>query len=181
MNFLLTSLAFEEGQHIPVDYTADGDGGSPPLKWIDPPTGTRSYALLVEDPDAPEAPFTHWVVFNLPAESRELGAGAPAVEGLANGTVQGTNSLGKLGYTPPQPPRSESHRYVFHLYALDRRLDLPAACRAADLRKAIKGHVLAEARLTGHYGTGEVQEIPGDPLVKKALQDRGAIHTAPLA
>lgn len=143
MNFLLTSLAFEEGQHIPVDYTADGDGGSPPLKWIDPPTGTRSYALLVEDPDAPGG-AVHALGRLQPAcrVARTGSAGAPAVEGLANGTVQGTNSLGKLGYTPPQPPRSESHRYVFHLYALDRRLDLPPA--AADLRKAIKGHVLAE-------------------------------------
>lgn len=181
MNFSLTSTAFEEGQHIPVDYTADGAGGSPPLKWADPPQGTRTYALLCADLDASETPVTHWVVFNLPGESRELAAGLPAVEGLANGTVQGTNGLGTLGYAPPCPARSESHRYTFHLFALDRRLDLPAACRSADLRRAFKGHVLAEAHLTGHYGPGEVQEIPDDPLVKKALQDRAAIHTAPLA
>jgi Raf kinase inhibitor-like YbhB/YbcL family protein len=180
MNFLLTSTAFEEGQHIPLDYTADGKDRSPPLKWTDPPAGTRSYVLVCEDPDARRGVFTHWLVYNLPAESRELSEGITHAEGYPNGTLQGLNDGGKVGWKGPSPPKGQSHRYIFVLYALDRTLDLPASARRAELLQAIAGHVLAEARLTAHYGRGEIHEIPDDPLKKKALQDRESIHTAPL-
>jgi len=180
MSFRLTSTAFEEGQHIPLDHTGDGKDLSPPLKWTDPPAHTKSLALLCEDPDAPRGLFTHWLVYNLPAESRELSEGITHAEGYPNGTLQGTNDFNRVGWNGPKPPRGQSHRYIFTLYALDAPLDLPAGARRAQLLDAFKGHVLAEARLTGHYGRGEVQEIPGDPLKKKALQDRESIHTAPL-
>ncbi len=180
MDFMLTSTAFEEGQHIPLDHTADGKDRSPPLKWTDPPAGTRSFALLCEDPDARRGIFTHWLIYNIPAEARELSEGITHREGYPNGTLQGTNDFGKVGWNGPSPPKGKSHRYVFVLFALDRLLDLPAAARREELLKAIDGHIRAETRLTGHYGRGEIQEIPDDPLKKKALQDRESIHTAPL-
>jgi Raf kinase inhibitor-like YbhB/YbcL family protein len=181
MNFLLTSTAFEEGQHIPLDYTADGKNLSPPMKWADPPAGTRSYALVCEDLDSPSGLYTHWLVYNLPPESRELSEGIKHAEGFANGTLQGINDFGKVGWNGPAPPKGESHRYDFVLYALNRTLPLAASARRNELLQALQGHILAESRLTAHYGKGEIQEIPGDPLKKKALQDRESIHTAPLS
>src|SRR5438046_1261428 len=127
----LTSAAFEEGEPIPEQYTADGRNASPPLEWQNPPAGIRSLALICEDPDAPRGTFTHWVVFNLPAESQELGEGIPAAATLANGTAQGTNDFGKVGYGGPSPPPGKPHRYFFKLYALDRPLDLQAGATKA--------------------------------------------------
>src|SRR5881409_1660691 len=112
MTMQLTSTAFEEGQPIPLDYTGEGSNISPLLKWTDPPAGTRSFALICEDPDAPRGVFTHWVAFNLPAESRELPEAAPAREGLPNGTREGRNDFGKLGYGGPKPPPGPPHHYV---------------------------------------------------------------------
>ena len=147
----LTSTAFQEGATIPQPYTGDGRNISPPLKWGDPPAGTRSLALICEDPDAPRGTFTHWLVFNLPAESRELSEGVPATATLPNGTVQGTNDFGKVGYGGPKPPPGKPHRYIFTLYALDRSLDVSPGAAKAELLAAMKGHVLGEARLLGTY------------------------------
>src|SRR5581483_12513343 len=98
MNFTLTSIAFEEGRPIPVRYTKDGDSLSPPLKWNDPPRGTHSLALLCQDPDAPHGTFTHWIIFNLPARSREVSEGITREDIFPNGTTQGTNDFGRVGY-----------------------------------------------------------------------------------
>jgi len=152
MSLELTSPAFREGQPIPRQYTADGGNLSPPLRWPDPPGDTRGFALVCEDPDAPRGTFTHWVLFNLPPESRELGEGVPPEATLPDGTAQGTNDFGKVGYGGPSPPAGQPHRYVFKLHALDRPLDLPAGATKHQLLTALKGHVLAEGRLTGTYG-----------------------------
>src|SRR5437762_6437024 len=109
----LTSTAFKEGDTIPKQYTGDGTNAPPPLKWADPPAGTKSFALICEDPDAPRGTFTHWVMWNLPAEARELGEGAPP-----GGAIQGKNDFGKIGYGGPAPPPGKPHRYVFRLDAL---------------------------------------------------------------
>ena len=180
MTFRLTSTAFEDGQSIPRDHTAEGRNVSPTLKWTDPPEATTSFALIVEDPDAPRGTFTHWVIFNIPAEARELGEGVPHKEGLANGTLQGSNGFHRIGYSGPKPPPGWPHRYEFKLYALDRRLDLHASATRDEVCKAMKGHVLAEAVLTGIYEHGHHHEIPDDPIKKKALQDRASLHTPPL-
>jgi Raf kinase inhibitor-like YbhB/YbcL family protein len=180
MKFALTSTAFEEGQHIPLDYTGDGKDLSPPLKWSDPPAATRSFALVCIDPDASRGIFTHWLAYNIPAAAHELSEGITHREGYPNGMLQGRNDVGHVGYNGPKPPRGQSHRYIFSLFALDCTLDLPAGARRIPLLQALEGHVLAEAQLTGHYGRGEVHEIPDDPLQKKALQDRESIHTAPI-
>jgi Raf kinase inhibitor-like YbhB/YbcL family protein len=147
----LTSTAFREGQPIPRQYTGDGQNISPPLKWQDPPAGTRSLALICEDPDAPRGTFTHWVIFNLPAASRELGEGIPTEATLSNGTKQGINDFGEAGYGGPKPPRGKLHRYIFKVYALDQLLDVQSGATKAQLLAAMKGHVLGEAQLLGTY------------------------------
>jgi Raf kinase inhibitor-like YbhB/YbcL family protein len=148
MSFNLTSAAFRDGQPVPSQYTADGKNASPPFQWADPPDGTKSFALVCEDPDAPRGTFTHWVLYNLPAESRDLGENAT----VPGGAAQGTNDFGKTGYGRPSPPPGKPHRYVFTLSALDARLDLKPGATKAQLRSAMQGHVLAEGKLTGTYG-----------------------------
>ena len=152
MDLQLTSTAFQEGQPIPPVYTADGLNKSPPLKWNEPPGGTKALALVCEDPDAPKGTFTHWVAFNIPPESREVGEDMPKEQKLANGAVQGKNDMGQIGYTGPAPPRGKPHHYQFELFALDTSLGLQPGISAKDLKAAISGHVLAEGRLTGTYG-----------------------------
>jgi Raf kinase inhibitor-like YbhB/YbcL family protein len=148
----LTSTAFQEGQAVPAEYTADGRNVSPPLKWTDPPGGTRSLALICEDPDAPRKTWVHWVVFNVPAESRELAADVPHLPHLANGTLQGVNDFGNVGYGGPSPPPGKPHRYFFRLYALGRKLDVVPGASKPEVVRAMAGHVLAECHLMGAYG-----------------------------
>jgi Raf kinase inhibitor-like YbhB/YbcL family protein len=148
----LTSAAFREGEAIPRPYTADGKDVSPPLRWADPPPGTKGFALVCDDPDAPGGAFVHWVLFNLPADRRELPEGVPAREELDGGAKQGKNDFGKVGYGGPAPPPGAPHRYVFRLYALDTPLDLAAGATQGQLIPAMRGHVLAEGQLMGRYG-----------------------------
>jgi Raf kinase inhibitor-like YbhB/YbcL family protein len=148
----LTSSAFREGESIPQKYTADGPDLSPPLQWGEPPAGTRSWALICEDPDAPRGLWVHWVLFNLPADTRRLDEGVPPQGTLSTGARQGKNDFGKLGYGGPAPPPGKPHRYYFKLYALDTLLDLPAGATRAQLLQAMKGHILAEGQLMGRYG-----------------------------
>jgi Raf kinase inhibitor-like YbhB/YbcL family protein len=147
----LTSSAFESGKPVPQDYTADGRNVSPPLRWGEVPAGTRSLALVCEDPDAPRGLFTHWVAFNLPADTAELGEGVPAKPALPDGTVQGTNDFGKVGYGGPSPPPGKPHRYVFRLFALDNRLGLDSGATHDQLVNAMAGHVLGRGELVGTY------------------------------
>lgn len=143
----LTSSAFSNGQSIPSEYTGDGSDRSPPLRWTDPPEGTKSLTLICEDPDAPRGTWTHWVLFDLPASTRELPEGTKLIDGAR----QGKNDFGKLGYGGPAPPRGKPHRYFFKLYALDSPLKLSAGATRAQVLSAIKGHTLAEAELMGTY------------------------------
>jgi len=153
MNLQLTSTAFGEGQPIPATYTGDGRDVSPPLQWGNPPQNTQSIALICEDPDAPRGTYTHWVLFNIPAESRALTESIPPEPTLRDGTVQGKNDFGKIGYGGPAPPPGKPHRYVFKLFALDSRLDLKAGATKLQLEKAMEGgHILADGALMGTYG-----------------------------
>jgi hypothetical protein len=146
----LQSPAFFTGNSIPFQYTCDGDNLSPPLSWDSPPNGTVSFALIVEDPDAPKETFTHWVVYNLPANIEYLSEGVVNHPTLPDGGVQGKNDFGQLGFGGPCPP-SGTHRYFFKLYALDQMLDLPPGASKADVIAGIKGHVLEAAELMGRY------------------------------
>jgi Raf kinase inhibitor-like YbhB/YbcL family protein len=152
MTIELTSTAFQAGATIPKEYTGDGADCSPPLAWSEPPAGTRSLALVCDDPDAPGGTWVHWVLFNLPAETRELGKGVPTAETLPDGARQGRTDFGETGYGGPAPPKGPPHRYFFRLYALDVVLDLPAGATKAQLLEAMEGHVLAEGQLMGRYG-----------------------------
>ncbi|EHC18516.1 YbhB/YbcL family Raf kinase inhibitor-like protein [Fischerella thermalis] len=146
----LHSPAFLTGNSIPSQYTCDGDNLSPPLSWDSPPNGTVSFALIMEDPDAPKETFTHWVVYNLPAHIKHLPEGVVNHATLPGGGVQGKNDFGQLGFGGPCPP-SGTHRYFFKLYALDQILDLPPGASKADVIAAMEGHVLEAAELMGRY------------------------------
>jgi Raf kinase inhibitor-like YbhB/YbcL family protein len=147
----LSSTAFGEGETIPRQHTGDGEDTSPPLRWTDPPEGTKGFALICDDPDAPRKTWVHWVIFNLPADARELTAAVPSTDKLDNGAKQGTNDFRKIGYGGPAPPPGKPHRYFFKLYALDTLLDLPPGATKDQLLAAMKGHVLAEGQLIGQY------------------------------
>lgn len=150
VGFELVSPAFAAGQAIPVRYTCDGEDISPPLRWGEPPEGTQSLALIMDDPDAPVGTFVHWVLFNLPATASELPEAVPSDAELAGGGRHGQNSWKRLGYGGPCPPGG-THRYFFKLYALDAPLDLEAGASKQQLLKAMEKHILARAELMGTY------------------------------
>jgi Raf kinase inhibitor-like YbhB/YbcL family protein len=150
MEIKITSSAFAEGGMIPLKYTCDGQDISPPLEWDAVPEGTKSIALISEDPDAPMGTWVHWVIFGLPAETRKLEENIPPDKTLPNGARQGTTDFGRIGYGGPCPP-SGTHRYYFKIYALDTELDLAAGARKGELLKAMEGHILAQGQLIGKY------------------------------
>lgn len=124
---------------------------SPPLVWADPPEGTQSFALISDDPDAPAGTWVHWVLYDLPGETRELQEGIPRTEILASGAKQGDGDSRKVGYDGPCPPAGKPHRYFFKVYALNGTPALPPKATKADLLVAMNGHVLAEAEVVGLY------------------------------
>lgn len=146
----VTSTAFAEGDHIPQQYTCQGDDISPPLAWTDLPEQTASLALIMDDPDAPNGIWVHWVLYNIPADAQSLPEAITTESGLPDGTLNGKNSWKRTGYGGPCPP-SGTHRYVFSLYALDSDLELEEGIDKNGLLKAMDGHVLAEGRLAGVY------------------------------
>ena len=147
----ITSSAFEDGGKIPIRYTCDGEDVSPPLKWEEPPEGAAAFALICDDPDAPVGVWVHWVIYDLPADKRELIEGIPDLSELDDGTRQGRNDFKRIGYDGPCPPRGKPHRYFFKLYALDALTGLDAGATKAELLSAIEGHILAESLLFGIY------------------------------
>jgi hypothetical protein len=149
MAFGLTSTAFVHGDTIPKKYSCDGEDVSPPLQWSDPPPGTQSFALIVDDPDA-RGTWDHWLIFNLPAGTLILPEAVPTEGDLPDGSKQGHNSWQKLGYGGPCPPRGP-HRYYFKLYALDTVIDLTAGATKEKLLQAIEGRILAQTELMGKY------------------------------
>ncbi len=151
MKLTVTSSAFEPGGTIPKEFTCDGPDLSPALNWNDPPSGTQSFALIADDPDAPVGTWVHWVLYDLPADARSLPESVPKQEQLANGARQGRNDFGKIGYGGPCPPPGKPHRYFFKLYALDKKLDLKAGATKAGVEKAMQGHVLGQGELMGRY------------------------------
>jgi Raf kinase inhibitor-like YbhB/YbcL family protein len=144
--------AIDQNGFFDPRYTCDIDNSSPELRWEDPPERSQGFALTVEDPDAPQGPFCHWVVYNVPLGIRHLPAGVPPQESLPNGIRQGINSSGKLGYTGPCPPVSHgAHHYVFKLYALSALPLLEGRPSREELLAHISPLVLGEASLTGLY------------------------------
>lgn len=144
------SPAFFIGNTIPFEHTCDGDDLSPPLSWDSPPPGTISFVLIVEDPDAPNRSFTHWVIYDMPVNVRHLPQGVPNEPRLDRGGVQGKNDFGALGYGGPCPPDG-THRYFFKLYALDTLLSLEPGASKAEVKAAMEGHILSAVELMGRY------------------------------
>ena len=151
MTLPMSSQAFREGDRIPTKYTCEGQDVSPPLAWSEPPAGTQSFALIVDDPDAPGGVFTHWVLFNIPSDSRELPEAVPAQPQLPSGALQGKTDFGRIGYGGPCPPPGHPHRYQFTLYTLDQLLDLKAGASKKQVLEAMQGHILAQGQLTGTF------------------------------
>ena len=146
----LTSDAFEHDGPIPSKYACGGEDVSPALTWSEPPAGTQSFALIMDDPDAGSTPFVHWVIFNIPASTRGLPEAVPTEDTLPDGSINGRTSRFSTGYMGPCPPGGV-HHYRFHIYALDAMLDLESGTGKGDLLIAMEGHILAEGELIGTY------------------------------
>lgn len=144
----LTSEAFGDGDEIPVKYTCDGEDVSPPLRWDDAPPTAQSFALIMDDPDAPGGTFDHWLVYAMPPEARDL----PEAANIGERANLGTNSRGKTVYMGPCPPPGPAHTYRFRLFALTTELNLEEGASKAELLEAMEGRVLDEALLTGRFG-----------------------------
>jgi len=150
MDIKITSSAFENEGLIPPKYTCDGADISPPLQWEGVPEATKSIALISDDPDAPMGTWVHWVLFNLPADTKDLAENVPPDESLPNGARQGMSDFRRIGYGGPCPP-SGTHRYFFKIYALDTELDLAPGADKSDLLEAMEGHTLGQGQLIGKY------------------------------
>jgi Raf kinase inhibitor-like YbhB/YbcL family protein len=151
MTLQLTSPAFRNGERIPQEFTADGKNQSPPLKWANVPEGTKSLALICDDPDAPMGTWVHWVLYDMTVGLNDLEQGIPPMRLVLNGAKQGLNSFRKIGYGGPSPPPGKAHRYFFKLFALDTNLNVQPDVDAKKLEAAISGHILGEAQLIGLY------------------------------
>jgi Raf kinase inhibitor-like YbhB/YbcL family protein len=151
----LSSPAFQDGQPIPVEHTSDGSDVSPPLEWTNVAQGTVSFALVMDDPDAPGVgTFAHWLICDIPARQTDLPEGVEKTEvpQTPMGAVQGNNGFRRAGYGGPRPPQGDDpHGYVFTLYALDCKLEIPGAFNRMQLRAAMEGHIVAQAQLRGTY------------------------------
>ena len=147
----LTSTAFSQGEIIPDTYTCKGKNISPEMAWKGTPGETKSFTLIVEDPDAPGGTYTHWIAYNINAKRNALPSNLPG-NSRVDGMMQGINDFGKVGYGGPCPPQAHGpHRYYFKIFALDTILDLPPGADKIDLGKAMNGHILAETELMGLY------------------------------
>jgi Raf kinase inhibitor-like YbhB/YbcL family protein len=145
----IESNIFANNGNIPVQYTCNGAKTAVPLQLSDVPTGAKSLALIVFDPDAPNGGFVHWVIWNVDPKTTSISS-----SNLPAGAVQGFTGLGKPGYVPPCPPTGV-HRYNFNLYALDTVLAIPASSDRKDLLSAMKGHMIGSTMLVGLYGKGQ--------------------------
>jgi Raf kinase inhibitor-like YbhB/YbcL family protein len=143
----ITSSAFQQGANIPSKSSCDGADTSPPLQIQEIPPEAKSLVLIVDDPDAPSGLFTHWIAWNISPQTSTI------AEGSAPKGTRGTNDFGKSGYGGPCPP-SGTHRYFFKIFALDQELNLAAGAKRAQLDAAMKGHVIAQGELMGHYSRG---------------------------
>lgn len=147
----LKSTSFKNGDFIPRQFTGQGDDKSVALQWQNAPEGTKSFALINDDPDAPGMTWVHWVIFNIPPDKTALSEAVPTKGELSDGSRQGINDFGQIGYGGPMPPPGKAHRYFFKLYALDSMLELKSGITKSELLKAMQGHTLAQAEIVGLY------------------------------
>lgn len=150
MSLTLATHAFAHGEFIPDKYTCNGDNISPPLEWSDVPHAAKELVLIVDDPDAPSGTFVHWVVYHISPSESTLKEATGGGVGLPKGAMEGLNGSRKSGYMGPCPP-SGTHRYYFHLYAVDSVLQLPPGATRDKVDEALRGHILETAELMGRY------------------------------
>ncbi len=153
MPFTLESDAFAAGEPIPARFTCDGENVSPALRWSGAPQGARTFALVVDDPDAPRKTWVHWVAYDLPADAGGVpeGVAAGSRPGALGGGANGENDFGDLGYGGPCPPPGAPHHYHFRLSALDAPLGLDPGATKAEVEAAMQAHVVGRAELVGTY------------------------------
>ena len=153
MAFTLKSAAFKDGETIPKQYTCDGIDISPRLSWEWTPEGTRSFTIIMDDPDAPVGTWNHWILYDLPAETKGLAEGVSKEPTLPDGSKQGITSFKRPGYGGPCPPKGPAHRYFFTIYALDiTTLGLGPKASKEEVEGKLKGHILGKAGVMGKYG-----------------------------
>ena len=145
--FTIQSLAFQDNARIPDKFTGVGENISPQLNWENPPVGTQSFALIMDDPDAPRGTFTHWIIFDIPSNVSSLPEGVARSEILPDSSRQLANGANRIGYTGPMPPPGKVHHYHFKLFALDKKLGKIAQ----PIEKEMEGHILGQTMLTGTY------------------------------
>ena len=150
--FKLYSPAFEYGGSIPVKYTCKGDDTSIPLSWEGYPDNTKSFLIIMYDPDAPSGTFIHWIVYNIPPNVNSLPEGIAKESRIEGLCCQGVNDFGRIGYDGPCPPPGPKHRYFIIIFALDSMLDISGSVKLNDVLSAAKGHVLAYAEYMGKFG-----------------------------
>jgi len=151
MAFAISSTSFFNGGEIPKKFTCDGADVSPELSWTDSPPDTQSFALIADDPDAPDGTWTHWVLFDLPPITNSLPEGVTKIDELPGGERQGRNDFRKIGYNGPCPPPGKPHRYFYKLYALDRKLGLKPGADKQELEQAMQNHILGKTEWVGTY------------------------------
>jgi Raf kinase inhibitor-like YbhB/YbcL family protein len=147
----LTSPAFADGEALPRSCTGDAGDVSPSLHWSTSPEGTKAFAVICRDTDAPSGTFIHWVIYNIPDTTRRLPPGIAGTGSPKDGFIQGKNDFGSIGYGGPKPPPGKVHRYFFDLYALDTMLPVEPDVDAARLKQLMNGHILATSELVGTY------------------------------
>jgi Raf kinase inhibitor-like YbhB/YbcL family protein len=150
MQFTLSSPSFRQDQTLPAKHTCEGADASPALKWDGAPAGTKGFALICDDPDAPGGTWTHWVIYGMPAGATELPENVAKTD-TASGAKQGMNDFGRIGYGGPCPPPGKLHHYHFKLFALDVELNLAARVSRRQLEYAMRGHILGQVELMGTY------------------------------
>ncbi len=146
----VSSIAFKDNGFIPKQHTCDGAGFSPPLQWRDIPEGTRSLAMICDDPDAPGGMFVHWVIYNIPPNIQQFAENIAHVERLSFGAIQGKNDFGMIGYGGPCPPKGV-HRYFFRLFALDETLEMGPGSSKDRLLEEMNGHLIGTCQIIGKY------------------------------
>ncbi len=154
MPLVVKTPAFEAGKPVPKRHTGEGEDVSPKLEWSEAPKGTKSIAVICDDPDAPVGTWTHWVLFNLPPDMRSLAEGQAKDKEFKNGARHGLNDWKQPGYRGPMPPPGKAHRYFFRVYALDAVLGLAAGATRKDVLAAMEGHILAQGEVMGTYKRG---------------------------
>jgi Raf kinase inhibitor-like YbhB/YbcL family protein len=155
MNIKITSSAFQDSSVIPLKYACEGDNISPPLSWTGIPNGTKSLAIICDDPDAPMGIWTHWIIYNIPPDKTNFDESIHTDVKLADGSIQGANDFGDIGYSGPCPPAGYPHRYYFTIYALDVMLSLKDKATRSDIDDAIQNHILGKGQLIGTFSRKE--------------------------